>query len=121
MLRCVVEQKDPDVFTLRVTQIKKILLMLMTVSCDKQCCAGDQETQLVIRNLELYNLPHRSDDNIHLFSIPAFTASCMAESRCASFHNHDKPNKRISCSERISLIRGQRRRGIELVDKPRHI
>jgi len=96
MLRCVVEQKDPDVFTLRVTQIKKILLMLMTVSCDKQSCGGDQKTQLVIRNFEFYNIPHRSD-NIHLFSIPAFTASCMAEPRCASFHSHGKPNKRISC------------------------
>lgn len=67
MLRCVVEQKDPDVFTLRVTQIKKILLMLMTVFCDKHSCAGDQRKQLLIRNLEFHNLPHRSDDNIHIF------------------------------------------------------
>lgn len=66
MLRCVVEQKDPDVFTLRFTQIKKIFIMLMTVCCDKQSCAGDQKTQLVIR-IEFYNLLHRSDDNIHLF------------------------------------------------------
>lgn len=64
MLRCVVEQKDSDVFTLRVTQIKKILLMLMTVYCDKQSCAGDQRTQPLIGNLEFYNLRHRSDDNI---------------------------------------------------------
>jgi len=67
MLRCVVDQKDPDVFTLRVTQIKKILLMLMTASYDKQSCAGHQKTQLVIRNLEFYNLPHFSEDNIHIF------------------------------------------------------
>jgi hypothetical protein len=67
MLRCVVEQKDPDVFTSRVTQIKRILLTLMTVYCDKQSRAGDQRIQLLIRNLEFYNLPHRSDDKIYIF------------------------------------------------------
>jgi hypothetical protein len=61
------DQKDPDVFTLRFTQIKKILLMLMTVCCDKQSCAGDQKTQLLIRNVEFRNLPHLSDNNVHLF------------------------------------------------------
>ena len=67
LLRCVVEQKDPDVLILRVTQIKKILLMLMTDCCDKQSCAGDQKTQLVNRHLEFCGLAHRFDNNVHLF------------------------------------------------------